>query len=170
VFALATLVMFGHEGSDLAPLPGSMSCAMAPSRGLNQDQRTPSVTMGESMIPYIPLILFGVTLNAVAQLLLKKGMMSIGQFSFSRAELFAIVPSIAFSPFILAGVASYGIGVVIWMLVLSRVDVSAAYPFLSLGYIVAAICAWVFFAEHISLMRIFGIALTCIGVIFISQS
>jgi drug/metabolite transporter (DMT)-like permease len=134
------------------------------------NQRTPSVTVGESMIPYIPLILFGVTLNAVAQLLLKKGMMSIGQFSFSRAELFAIVPSIAFSPFILAGVASYVVGVVIWMLVLSRVDVSAAYPFLSLGYIVAAICAWVFFAEHISLMRIFGIALTCIGVIFISQS
>jgi len=122
------------------------------------------------MIPYIPLILLGVALNAVAQLLLKKGMMTIGQFSFSRDALLAIVPSVALSPFILAGLASYVVGVVIWMLVLSRVDVSAAYPFLSLGYIVAAICGWFFFAEHISLMRIVGIALTCIGVIFISQS
>jgi drug/metabolite transporter (DMT)-like permease len=139
-------------------------------RRLKRDQRMPSVTVGGSMIPYIPLILIGVILNAVAQVLLKKGMTSIGQFSFSPGELFAIVPSIAFNPFILAGVASYVVGVVIWMLVLSRVDVSAAYPFLSLGFFVAAICGWFFFAEHITLMRIFGIALTCIGVIFISQS
>ena len=122
------------------------------------------------MIPYIPLILLGVGLNAVAQLLLRKGMMAVGPFSFSREGLFAIAPSVALSPFIVAGLASYVVGVAIWMLVLSRVDVSAAYPFLSLGYMVAAICGWLFFAEHISFMRAFGIGLTCIGVIFISQT
>jgi drug/metabolite transporter (DMT)-like permease len=122
------------------------------------------------MTPYIPLILLGVMLNAAAQLLLKKGMISIGQFSFSSNDILSIVPTVALSPFVLAGLTCYVVGVALWMLVLSRVDVSAAYPFLSVGYIVAAICGWAFLGEQISVLRIVGIALTCAGVIFISQS
>lgn len=56
------------------------------------------------------------------------------------------------------------------MLVLSRVDVSAAYPFLSVGYIIAAVGGWLFFAEQISGQRMLGIALICVGVVFIARS
>lgn len=122
------------------------------------------------MTRYIPMILLSVGLNAVAQLLLKKGMASIGHFAFSAGELLRVAPTVAINPFIVSGLLSYVVSVGIWMLVLSRVDVSAAYPFLSVGYVIAAVGGWLFFAEHLSLERMFGIALICVGVILIAKS
>lgn len=122
------------------------------------------------MLKYIPLILFGVTLNAVAQLLLKKGMTVIGHFAFTGGEILKIVPAVALNPYVVGGLFSYVLSVGLWMLVLSRVDVSAAYPFLSVGYIIAAFGGWLFFAEDLSLTRMFGIALICVGVVFVARS
>lgn len=122
------------------------------------------------MTKYIPLILFGVALNAAAQLLLKKGMTMLGPFAFTVPDLVRIVPAVALNAYIVGGLLSYVVSVAAWMLVLSRVDVSAAYPFLSVGYIIAAVGGWLFFAEQISGQRILGIALICVGVVFIARS
>jgi multidrug transporter EmrE-like cation transporter len=122
------------------------------------------------LLKYIPLILFGVTLNAIAQLLLKKGMTTIGHFAFSGGEILKIAPTVALNPYVVGGLFSYVLSVGLWMLVLSRVDVSAAYPFLSIGYIIAAFGGWLFFAEDLSLARMVGIALICIGVVFVARS
>jgi multidrug transporter EmrE-like cation transporter len=122
------------------------------------------------MIKYIPMILFGVALNALAQLLLKQGMIRVGQFEFTGAEIMRIAPAVGFNPYIAGGLLSYVVSVVVWMLVLSRVDVSVAYPFLSVGYIVTAIGGWFFFAEHLSASRIVGIGLVCLGVVFLARS
>ena len=122
------------------------------------------------MIKYIPLILFGVMLNAAAQLLLKKGMMSIGHFAFTGGEILRIVPVVALNFASVGGLFSYVVSVAVWMLVLSRVDVSAAYPFLSVGYIIAAVGGWMFFAEQLSVSRILGIAFICVGVFFVARS
>ena len=122
------------------------------------------------MSKYIPLILSGVLLNAAAQLFLKKGMTVLGTFDFTIAGISPMVVRAAISPFILAGLMSYAISVGIWMLVLSRVEVSFAYPFLSVGYIVTAIAGYSLFHENLSPVRIGGIALICLGVILISRS
>ena len=122
------------------------------------------------MLKYIPLILFGVTLNAVAQLLLKKGMITIGQFAFSGRDILKIAPTVALNPYVVGGLVSYVLSVGLWMLVLSRVDVSVAYPFLSIGYIIAAFGGWLFFSEDLSIARMVGIALICVGVVFVARS
>lgn len=122
------------------------------------------------MIKFIPLILSGVFLNAFAQLFLKKGMIMIGPFSFSLENTWPVAWAAAVNPFVILGFVCYMISVVIWMLVLSRVDVSFAYPFLSVGYIVTAIIGYAAFNEELSVYRISGILFICLGVILISRS
>jgi len=122
------------------------------------------------MAKYLPLIGFGVLLNALAQLALKQGMRQIGYFDFRLENCGHILLAVAASPYILAGLACYVISVVVWLLVLSRVEVSYAYPFLSIGYIVTAFAGRLFFHEAIGVTRWTGIAVICIGVWLITRS
>ena len=122
------------------------------------------------MIKYVPLILSGVLLNAVAQLFLKQGMLQIGHFDFTVANALTVGAKVATSPSVALGLGCYGLSVGLWLLVLSRVDVSFAYPFLSVGYVVTAAIGYTMFNEAIGVARVLGIALICLGVIFIARS
>lgn len=116
------------------------------------------------------LILTGVLLNAAAQLLLKAGTNAIGHFDFHWENILPIGLKIAFQPFILGGLSCYVISVVVWILALSRVQVSMAYPMLSIGYVVNAIIAYYWFGEAVSPMRLAGIGIIIIGVYLVSRS
>ena len=116
------------------------------------------------------LILSGVLLNALAQLLLKAGTRSIGHFDFSMENLRPIGLAIATNPYIFGGLACYAISVVIWILALSRVEVSMAYPMLSLGYVVNAFFGWWLFGEAVTAMRIGGIGFIIVGVYLVAKS
>lgn len=122
------------------------------------------------MLTYVPLILTSVSLNALAQILLKLGMVRIGRFDLAAGQIASIVPKVALSPFIVGGMACYAISIGLWLVVLSRVDVSAAYPFNSIGFVIAAMVGYWFFGESIGVARITGIALICAGVVLISSS
>ncbi len=119
---------------------------------------------------YIPLILAGVLLNAVAQLALKKGMSTIGHFQFTVENIIPIAFKVSMNPFVITGLACYVISVVVWLLVLSRVEVSYAYPLLSVGYIVTAFAGKYFFNEALTPVRWAGIIVICIGVYLITRS
>lgn len=119
---------------------------------------------------YIPLILFGVLLNASAQLLIKAGMNRIGYFAFSWQNLLPITQQVSFNPYIISGLSCYVISVAVWMLVLSRVEVSYAYPMLSVGYVVNAIGAFYLFSEDLSFVRILGILVIGLGVYLVAKS
>ena len=116
------------------------------------------------------LILFGVLLNAIAQLLLKAGMNQIGHFEFSMANMVPIGLKVAATPPIVVGIVAYVVSVGVWLLVLSRVQVSYAYPMLSIGYVVNALAAYYFFGEDLSIMRITGILVIIAGVYLISRT
>ena len=122
------------------------------------------------MSKYIPLILFTVLTNAAAQILLKKGMLSIGHFDFSGGAIATTVPRILFNPFVMLGLFTFVVSMGSHLLVLSRVELSFAYPFLSLAYVVAAVYAFLVFGEDLNAWRIAGIAFICLGTILISRS
>jgi multidrug transporter EmrE-like cation transporter len=122
------------------------------------------------MVRYIPLILVGVLLNAIAQILLKKGMLSIGYFEFHFENFFPIIKKVTNNLYILSGLTSYVISVMIWLLVLARVEVSYAYPFLSVGYVVVTVMGYFIFQESLSWMRVVGIAVIIVGVLLLSRS
>jgi multidrug transporter EmrE-like cation transporter len=122
------------------------------------------------MARYMPLIIFGVMLNAVAQLALKQGMRQIGYFDIGLRSCSRIFLAVTASPYILTGLLCYIVSVGVWLLVLSRVEVSYAYPLLSIGYIVTAFAGWLFFHESIGTARWAGILVICVGVWLITRS
>ena len=104
-------------------------------------------------------ILTGVLLNAGAQLLLKAG---------TNAEPLGL--RLAIEPHILAGLACYVISVVVWVVALSRVPVSIAYPMLSIGYVVNAIAAYYLLGEQVTPLRFAGIGVIIVGVFIVARS
>ena len=121
-------------------------------------------------IQLLLLILFGVLLNASAQILLKQGMLRVGHFAFSWHAMTPIFLKAIASPYILSGLLCYGISVVVWLLVLSRTEISLAYPLVSIGYVITATAAYFLFHEHITPTRLAGIALIMAGVFLITRT
>lgn len=117
----------------------------------------------------IPFILFTVLTNAAAQLLLKQGMLSLGPLDFSTGNIILKVLGIVFSPWVFFGLCTFVISMASHLYVLSKVELSFAYPFLSLAYVVVAVAAWFLFSENLNALRILGIALICVGTVLIAQ-
>jgi multidrug transporter EmrE-like cation transporter len=116
------------------------------------------------------LVLAGVLLNAAAQLLLKAGTNRVGEFAFAMDNLVPIGAKLALNPYILGGLGCYVVSVVIWIMALSRVPVSIAYPMLSIGYIVNALAAWMLFGEALGAQKLVGIGFIVIGVFLVARS
>ena len=123
----------------------------------------------EAMKP-ISLLLTSVFLGTIGQLCAKKGVMNIGQVYLNPSKIISIIFQFFSNPLILIGVFAYLIGSVIWLTALSRVELSFAYPFVSLTYVFVFIGSWFFFGETINLFRCLGLALIVCGVFFISLS
>lgn len=121
-------------------------------------------------LTYLPLILFTVFTNAAAQIMLKKGMNSVGALDIGSDGLIGTVFRVVFSPFVFLGLTTFVISMVSHLIVLSKVQLSYAYPFLSLAYVVVAAYSYFFFAEDVGLARLAGIGLIVAGTILIAQS
>ena len=90
----------------------------------------------------LALILTGVLLNATAQLFLKSGARALGDWSVTLSSVGTVLARALQSAPIGAGLACYAVSLVVWILALTRVPVSVAYPMLSIGYVVNALAAW----------------------------
>lgn len=119
---------------------------------------------------YLPFILFTVLTNAAAQLMLKQGMMSLGSISFEGANPVIKILQIVFSPWVFFGLCTFVISMASHLYVLSKVELSFAYPFLSLAYVAVAVFAYFIFHEDLNAWRIAGIAFICVGTVLIAQS
>jgi drug/metabolite transporter (DMT)-like permease len=116
----------------------------------------------------ILLIIISVLLNCAAQLLIKQGMLLIGEVK--MGTIFQSLIPMVTNIYLWMAMLCYAVSIFLWMAVLSRVDVSYAYPFLSIGYVVAAIVGYYFLGETVNLVRIVGIIVICAGVFLISRS
>ena len=115
-------------------------------------------------------ILVAVLASAVGQLVLKKGMGGMGVLTLDAGHLGGILTRIMTNPYVLLGLAIYACGTLFWLVALSRVDLSYAYPFVSLSYVVMLVASWLLLNEQISLLRIAGSAVVILGVLLISRS
>ncbi|MBT4109768.1 MAG: EamA family transporter [Pelagibacterales bacterium] len=121
------------------------------------------------MLSNFIFIISSVLLNAFAQILLKAGMKQFGNIDLKNNIMNTCI-SIAFNPYIISGFIAYGVSILLWLWVLSKVDVSLAYPFQALGYIVVTILAWIIFQENISYIRIIALIFITIGLIILAFS
>jgi drug/metabolite transporter (DMT)-like permease len=116
-------------------------------------------------------IISGVLLNACAQVLLKAGTNALGgAIHLTMSNWFETFIRVITQLPILGGLACYALSLVVWIMGLSRTDVTIAYPMLSLGYVVAAAGAWLFLGETVSPQRLLAIAVIMVGVALLARS
>jgi multidrug transporter EmrE-like cation transporter len=119
----------------------------------------------------VAMVLVPVLIGVVGQICLKYGMAQVGKFSFESAA--GMLPQFvrAFSNiWVLIGFAFYFLSSLFWMIVLSKVDLSVAYPLLSMGYVFVLIASWMLFREPVTLIRWVGVFVIMFGVTLISRS
>ncbi|MBT2187926.1 EamA family transporter [Sphingobium nicotianae] len=115
------------------------------------------------------LIVASVTLNAFAQIILRKAMLVAAPLP-PLSEPFALGLHLLGNAWLWAGFICFGGSILLWLGVLSRVPVSIAYPMASLGYVVAMGVAILFLGETVTLARVVGLVLICAGVYFVANS
>jgi multidrug transporter EmrE-like cation transporter len=116
------------------------------------------------------LVISGVLLNAAAQLLLKWATNATGPIAVSWAGLTSATPRLLTQYGLWGGIVCYAISVIVWIVALSRAQVSAVYPLLSIGYIVNAVGAALLLGEALPPGKLAGIAVIVCGVFLLTQS
>lgn len=116
------------------------------------------------------LVGVAVLLGVAAQLLLKAGTNALGRFAFSLDNAVPVGLQLALEPRILGGTGCYALSLVLWVMALSRTEVSAMYPMVSIGFALNALLAWWLLGEALSLQRIAGIAVIMLGVVLVARS
>ncbi len=115
------------------------------------------------------MIVVSVSLNALAQLVLRKAMLTLGVLP-PPTQVLNFALTLLRNPWLWAGMGCYAASIGIWLAVLARVPVSLAYPMLSIGYVVAAVLGVVFLREAVGVSRALGIGVICVGVFLVSRS
>ena len=116
------------------------------------------------------MLMAGVLLNAGAQLLLKAGTNVLGVITLERDTWPETLLRMATQGHFIVGAACYAVSIVVWIIGLSRVPVSVAYPMLSVGYIVNAVAAHYLFGESVTFARWLGIGFIVVGVWLVARS
>ena len=118
----------------------------------------------------IGLILVSVTLAAVAQVTLKAGMNHVTDASGGQLALNGdSLKQIASQVWVWAGLAIFAVSAVLWLFALSRANLSFAYPFAALGYVIIVIASILFLDEHVQPITWVGVVLIISGIVLIAQ-
>jgi len=114
-------------------------------------------------------IFVSISLAVVGQLLLKMGMLRIGRFSLNISTIVQQYARILLNPFVIAGIVSFALSMLVWLYVLSRLELSIAFPFVALNYVLILFVSHFLLKETITPFKIMGVAVIVLGVFLISR-
>lgn len=121
------------------------------------------------MFSTIVPILIASMITVSAQLLLKKGVLSMGELQFSFSELVRLVPKILQNVWLMGGMILFGISFLLWIILLSKIPLHIAYPILiSINFSMIAAASWLLFHEQLSFFQIAGIVTIVMGIYLLS--
>ena len=115
------------------------------------------------------LLICNVLFTVTGQLLLKQGMIRVGRVDDVNRVMHKLMQAFT-NPFVVGGIATYGFTTMIWLVILSRVKLSVAYPIISLGYVVSILFSWIIFKESVPRVRVLGAVIICIGVYLVASA
>jgi multidrug transporter EmrE-like cation transporter len=118
----------------------------------------------------LALILVSVSLSALAQISFKLGVTGAAGHPVVVGGMAGGLINSMLTPGVIVGLALYGFGTLLWLTALARVDVSQAYPFVGLGFVLTAILGYAFFGDALTPQRIVGIFVVMGGVWLVAQS
>lgn len=114
------------------------------------------------------LILLNIVMVVSGQFCMKFGINKIGSFNSIPIGQFLIKAFTA--PLILLGIALYAVSAIFWIIILSKVELSFAYPMLSFGYVLILLVSWLFLGENMNFLKILGVIFISLGVILIFRN
>jgi drug/metabolite transporter (DMT)-like permease len=120
------------------------------------------------MLKNLLLIFMTVCLNTAGQFMMKAGINKIGKIDLS--QFFAFLPRVVTSGFVIGGFVAYAVSAALWIVVLSRAELSWAFPMVSLSYVLTAILSPVLLGESFSAQRFIGILVICFGVFLVGRT
>jgi drug/metabolite transporter (DMT)-like permease len=122
--------------------------------------------MGSSFLLVVTSSLLGVS----GQILLKMGMERLGTFQLSGPTVIQSMAQVLAAPLVWLGLGCYGLATVVWLAVLSRLDVSLAYPLLALNFVLVPLLGWLILGEQVPSWRWFGVGFVLVGVTIIART
>ena len=125
--------------------------------------------MEKQLMQYWWLIALSISSGVAGQTALKLGVSQPGAAS-GTASFAGLVMMIFQSPWVLSGLVLYGVGALAWIAVLARMDLSYAYPFLALNFVLITLVSRVALGETIPTARWIGIFVICIGIFLIARA
>jgi len=114
------------------------------------------------------LIFTAVLMGAAGQLLIKKGMMVYGAVDATR--IWSQLIRVLTVPYIIIGLVAFFGSFILWLSVISRNEISYAYPMVSISYILILAVSAFWFNEAVTLVRVIGVLLICLGVFAIART
>jgi multidrug transporter EmrE-like cation transporter len=119
----------------------------------------------------LSLILLSVGLSALSQIALKAGMTAAPvQAAIATALSTSIIAAVAQSWLVLCGLLSFGCSALVWLVVLARIPLSSAYPFVALGIAITTLAGLLLFNEPFSAAKAAGVLLIVVGVATVALS
>ncbi len=125
--------------------------------------------MRAQMQQYWWLILLSIVCGVAGQTVIKIGVSQPGA-SEAASGLFSLVAMILRSPMVMLGLLLYALGALAWIAVLSRVDLSVAYPFLALNFLLVTLSSQFLLCETVPAMRWLGVLVICSGILLVARS
>ena len=121
------------------------------------------------MLHSLLMVLVAVVISVLGQLSLKAGVTQVGAIGSASAPVQTFL-RMCTTPLIIVGLGLYVLGAAVWLVVLSRLDLSYAYPLLALNFVLIPLASWILLGEKISLLRWLGILVICLGLSIVLRS
>ncbi|MCB0082898.1 MAG: hypothetical protein KDE47_18290 [Caldilineaceae bacterium] len=125
--------------------------------------------MVRQMIDYWWLIALSISTGVAGQTVIKLGV-SQPPATTNSSGILSVIELILGSPWVLLGLMLYGVGAVAWIAVLSRLDLSLAYPLLALNFVLITLSSKVILGETVPTLRWIGMMVICVGILLVARS
>ncbi len=116
------------------------------------------------------LLLLLITFNVLGQLVIKQAMLEGGEIRIDFKNLIPTAIRLFTTPKVILGLALYASGAFVWMIVLSQMELSVAYPMTSISYVLLTVLSLLLFSEKITLVKGIGTGIICLGVLVLSRA
>jgi len=121
--------------------------------------------MNSILVLYIAVII-----ASIGQVIIKAGLNRIGELTLVKNNLIMLFLKLFSNPVVLIGLLFYGISAFLWLVGLSKTNLSKAYPLMSLSYVIVFFFSWLIFRENISILKIIALAIICLGIFLLSKT
>ncbi len=122
------------------------------------------------MLKNFLLLFVCIALGVIGQLSLKHGMTAVGEIELDASRIPSMLIRSFGNPYVLLGYILYGLSSLSWLIVISRVELSLAYPMIAIGYVLVVVLSRFLFAEHVTPLRFAGTLVICFGVYLLSRT